>query len=74
MKKWTVVLEISDDGVLDGGGNASFFDKKQLENVISDLLSFHGFGFQIMETIDAPYGPQHPNGVFLDTRHNTGRK
>lgn len=65
MKKWTIVTEISTrDGITKG----------QLEAETGIALSKH-FGpddrfdsFRIMETIEAPYGPELPGGVYLDMR------
>lgn len=64
MKKWTVVIEITDE-ITDGSGP---YTKQEIESFVSDSMQQYvenGIGFQIFETIEAPYGPQHPDGVFI---------
>lgn len=59
MKKWTVVIELAmpDD--------TEPISQAEVNSRVSDSLADRGFNFQIMETIPAPYGPQHPGGVFI---------
>lgn len=64
MKIWTVVIEMkmADD---DEGYEIS---RSAIEGFISESLSAKiapTHSFRIMETCDAPYGPQHSGGVFL---------
>lgn len=61
MKTWTVVIEIETDTRL----------KNEIEDWVSENLSFSGFPFRIMETIEAPYGPQHKDGVWIAERGAT---
>lgn len=56
LKVWTVVIELIDDGDPRG-----YFDKDGIEEMIEECLrnGMHaGFTWRIMETIEAPYGPQ----------------
>lgn len=66
MKKWTVVVELTVPENL---------TKADVESAIEDTLvvsdAWGGVSagqFQIMETIEAPYGPELPGGVYLDVR------
>lgn len=72
MKKWTIVIEITDRA--EDYDNMPY-NHSRLEENISDALEGEleiNSSFQIMEIIEAPYGPQHKDGVFLDTRHGAG--
>ena len=60
MKKWTVVVEITIDDE-----NEAEFDQGGVDRFVSETFSDRGFPFRIMEVIAAPYGPQHPGGVFI---------
>lgn len=60
MKKWTVVIEFN--GVQDDVPKSAI--DEAVSNCLSDELP-SGVGFRIMEVIPAPYGPQHPGGVFI---------
>lgn len=73
MKKLTIVIQITD--TRDDHGEPAL-DHSAMEREISAALDgqFDIYSsYQIMEIIEAPYGPQHPNGVFVDTRHATGK-
>ena len=64
MKKWTVVIELTDTQI----ELEEQFEKNQIEWQVSNALRnrMHAFlKFQVMETVQAPYGPQHPDGVFI---------
>jgi hypothetical protein len=43
------------------------YNRAGIEELISDALRFRTSAckFRIMETIPAPYGPQHQDGVFI---------
>jgi hypothetical protein len=63
MKTWTVVVEITDE-------NESLLQmpKEEIEALCTPGEYFacpDNVKFRIMETIPAPYGPQHPDGVFI---------
>lgn len=64
MKKWTVVVEIT-GSYLD---ETEQLTRTDIESAVSEHLS-NAFDstskFQIMEIIEAPYGPQHKDGVFI---------
>lgn len=55
MKTWTVVVEVQVDDEM---------DRNEVENRIraGDEAFNH---YRIMESIPAPYGAQHPDGVFI---------
>lgn len=70
MKKWTVVIEIQDDGEpLYNTERPEHLRQQSIADCVSSALRLafvsQSLGFQIMETIEAPYGPQHPDGVFI---------
>lgn len=68
MKTWTVVLELQDHGSGAGHGDNEYMTQSQMNRLVSETLTAiepSYVSFRIMETIEAPYGPQHPNGVFI---------
>lgn len=66
MKTWTVVLEIIDHADRTGPSAEEEISRNQIIDMAqSGLENRPGISFRIMETIEAPYGPQHPDGVFI---------
>jgi hypothetical protein len=65
MKTWTVVIEIQD---------GSDLNQKEIESMVEMGMEHSilaGSGFQIMETIEAPYGPtgaKKKDGVYIFER------
>jgi methionyl-tRNA synthetase len=59
MKTWTVVIEINDKD--------ESFTQHQIEEYVNHLLcgALANISHRVMETIEAPYGPQKPGGVFI---------
>lgn len=57
-KKWTVVLEITD--LMEGDDESLRLTRGSIESLFSDVLAgeLPNAQYQIMEIIDAPYGPQ----------------
>lgn len=66
MKTWTVVLEIRDFGeVVDGGVTNSYLSQYGIKDLIAIRDSVNHVSYSVCEAIEAPYGPQHPDGVFI---------
>lgn len=57
MKTWTVVIEVHDD-------SETPCTKEQIESVIVNPCPPFAIAYQVMETIEAPYGPA---GVHIET-------
>lgn len=67
-KKWTVVIEITDlMDIAEGNDESLRLTRGSIESLFSDVLAgeLPNAQYQIMEIIDAPYGPQHPAGCVL---------
>ena len=61
--KWTVVIEIEDEGNLASGRSMK---QGEIEDLISvDCGTSVAVSYRVMEVIAAPYGAQHPGGVFI---------
>lgn len=74
MKIWTVVIQIDDKGNSPGYPPNGYFKQHEIEKEIREALSYQmpqEISFRIMETIEAPYGPQHPGGVFIKEKSNS---
>lgn len=73
MKKWTVVIEVTDHADRTGPSAERELTKNEIEDAIlsHDVPAY--VSYQVMETIPAPYGPQHPDGVFIKevAQHNS---
>lgn len=60
-KKWTVVIEITDlMDIAEGNDESLRLTRGSIESLFSDVLAgeLPNAQYQIMEIIDAPYGPQ----------------
>ncbi len=60
MKTWTVVVELSNVPRIYLQHGIEAFVTNALHHSLPEEISY-----RIMETIEAPYGPQHPGGVFI---------
>lgn len=66
MKHWTIVIEIGDNSDMFDG--AEPYTQAQIEKAVTERIDGalpDYLSYRVMETIDAPYGAQHRDGVYI---------
>jgi hypothetical protein len=70
MKTWTVVIEVRDYGeVIDNVVTDNYLSEYGIKELLAIRDCPNHISYSICETIPAPYGPQHPDGVWI-SEHN----